>query len=607
MRERESEKGVFWETGRTIFFWKLWGSYAAIILLVAIFLSFLINRFVTREVEQALQAKLGTIADLAAAMVSSNPKDLWNGRLQIRLNEVCENTGTTADILLASGEFMLEASHGWKLTNSALQLTEFREAETKGRGASEYQIDGGEIFVYSVRPIIIQSERIGYVRIGSSTNEVLALIRDLKRKVGVGAVSISALSLFLGLPLARGATRPLKTIELACRRISEGELSLRLDLNRQDEFGKLARSVNHMAESIESQISLQKRQSKRFELLLRLLNDSVVAVDRAGSIVFLNASAEELLGVREKEARGSNYRDSFRVEALVDWINEARRSSEQRLGEVQWMDGDGRRFASVYLAPLVQDDHDLAGALIVIRDVTEGRRFEELRRDFSSNVSHELKTPVSAITALLDALEEGAGADPVKRMDFLNRLRIQNERLLRLIEELLAISKLESANGYVEYTKTDLQRLAKTIRTTFEPVAKSKEIDFKVVECKDPAVVECDARLIEIAINSLVENAFKFTAKGGRVLVSFEASHDWIVVEVRDNGLGIAPENLDRIFERFYRVESSRSRQQGGSGLGLSIVKHVAVAHGGEINVESELGKGSVFRLRVPKDSIASA
>lgn len=598
--------GTWGEAGRTKFFWRLWGSYASIILLVTLALSLLINQFFTREAERTLQAKLGTIADLAAAMVSSNPKELWTGQLQLRLSEVCGNTRTTADIILASGEFMLQTNRGRKLVESALQSTEFLAAGSKGSGESRYKIDGGEVYVYSVRPVIIQSEKIGYVRIGSSTEEVIARTRSLKGRVGIGAFAISALSLFLGLPLARSATRPLKTIETACRRISEGDLSLRLDLDRRDEFGEVARSVNHMAESIESQIAQQERQSKRLELLLRLLNDSVVAIDRAGSIVFMNAAAESLLAVREEDARGSNYRETFHIGSLLGWIDEARESGDQRLGEVQWGDGKGKRFASVYIAPLRRDDHDIVGALIVVRDVTEGRRFEELRRDFSSNVSHELKTPVAAITTLLDALEEGADSDADLRKKFLSRLRIQNERLQRLIEELLAISKLESANSYLECATVDLREIVRSVRTTFETFATLPGVNFSVFEGSEPIEVSCDARLIEIAINSLVENAFKFTSKGGSVTVDLKTDAEFAFFEVRDTGVGIARESLDRIFERFYRVESSRSRQQGGSGLGLSIVKHVAEAHGGEITVESEFEKGSVFRLRIPKDSRVS-
>ena len=598
--------GSWVETGQTKFFWKLWGSYAAIILLVTLVLFLLINQFFTREAEQALQARIGTIADLAAAMVSSNPKGLWTGQLQLRLNEVCENTRTTADIVLASGEFMLQAKRGRKLMDSALQSTEFLEAGSKGSGESRYKIDGGEVYFYSVSPIRIQSEKIGYVRIGSSTDEVIARTRSLKGRIGIVACAISALSLFLGLPLARSATRPLKTIESVCGRIAEGNLSLRLDLDRRDEFGEVARSVNQMAESIESQIAQQKRQSKRLELLLRLLNDSVVAIDRVGSILFMNGAAEGLLAVREEDARGSNYRDIFHIGPLVEWIDEARESGDQRLGEVQWVGSEGRRFASIYIAPLRRDDHDLAGALIVARDVTEGRRFEELRRDFSSNVSHELKTPVAAITTLLDALGEGADSDIELREKFLRRLRIQNERLLRLIEELLAISKLESANSYLECAIVDLREIVRSVRTTFETFATLPSVDYSVFEGNEPVEVYCDARLVEIAINSLVENAFKFTAKGGSVSVNLKSEASFALFEVRDTGVGIAQDSLDRIFERFYRVESSRSRQQGGSGLGLSIVKHVAVAHGGEVTVESELGEGSVFRLRIPQDSRAS-
>ena len=185
-------------------------------------------------------------------------------------------------------------------------------------------------------------------------------------------------------------------------------------------------------------------------------------------------------------------------------------------------------------------------------------------------------------------------------------MRIQNERLQRLIEELLAISKLESANSYLECATVDLREIVRSVRTTFETFATLPGVNFSVFEGSEPIEVSCDARLIEIAINSLVENAFKFTSKGGSVTVDLKTDAEFAFFEVRDTGVGIARESLDRIFERFYRVESSRSRQQGGSGLGLSIVKHVAEAHGGEITVESEFEKGSVFRLRIPKDSRVS-
>ncbi len=585
---------------RSVFFWKLWGSYAVIVLLGSVMVAFLLNRFFFREAELALRAKLSTTAELAASMVASNPQDLWTGQLQTRLGEVCTDTRTTADIVMASGEVMMTSTQGWGLPPDALDLPEFVDARAKGRGESAYDLDGGERFVYVVEPIVVQSERIGYVRLGSSTNELLARSRLLKEKVALGACAIAAFSLFLGIPLARGATRPLGVIEAACRRISEGTLSVRVNLSRRDEFGLVARSVNQMADSIEGQMTRLDRQRKRLGLLLRLLNDAVVAIDQSGRIIFMNASAEALFELGDRPAEGQPFRDALKIGAIVDWIEQEFESDEQRSGETSWRDGESRRYVSIYMAPLLLDDHDLAGNLVVIRDVTESRQFEALRRDFFSNVSHELKTPVTAVSALLDALERGAGADADKRKEFLGRLRIQNERLLRLIEELLSISKLESTKEFLQFAEVDLRALAEEVRATFEPLAEARAVVFSVEVGVESLTVSGDARILEVAINSLVDNAFKFTRPNGRITVSVGRDGEDAVVSVEDTGVGIAPEHLDRIFERFYRVDASRSRGRGGSGLGLSIVKHMAVAHGGAVEVNSVLGEGSVFRVRIP-------
>lgn len=585
---------------QTFFFWKLWGSYAAIVLLGAVLIAFLVNRFFSNEAERTLRAKLATIAELAASMVASSPQDLWNDRLQTRLGEVCRGTGTTADIVMASGVSMLSAAEGWILPREPLSLTEFQDAHVKGSGEAEYATEGGEVYVYAVKPIIVQSERIGYVRIGSSTSEVLARSRALKEKVALGACAIAAFSLFLGFPLARGATRPLGAIESACGRIAEGDLSLRINLDRRDEFGLVARSVNRMADSIEEQMTQMRRQRQRLELLLRLLNDAVVAIDREGRIVFMNATAESSLSVGGGNMEGRLYHEALKVEAIVDWIERERRADHQNLGEVSWGGGDARRYVSIYIAPLVQDDHDLVGSLVVIRDVTESRRFEALRRDFSSNVSHELKTPVAAISALIDALEQGAAEDMVKRKDFLVRLRMQNERLLRLIEELLAISKYESTKVILDCVEIDLRDAVDSAQKTFEPMASVRGVDFKVNRDERPVLVCGDEGAVEVALNCLIENALKYTKEGGCIEASVYREGENGVISVLDTGVGIAPEHMDRIFERFYRVEASRSREKGGSGLGLAIVKHMAVAHGGDVFVESQLGKGSLFEVRIP-------
>ena len=582
------------------FFWKLWGSYALLTLVSAVLIALLINRFFFNTVNEALRAELSTIGDLAASMASANPLGLWDGSLQARLSEVCKETNTTADIILASGDAKMLSQDGFALPDDPLLLSEFQLARSKGRGESEYVLENGEKFIYVILPILVQSDKIGYVRIGSSTNEVLAQSRELNGKVAIGASGAAFLSLLVGFFIARNATQPLSLVESACRRIAQGELSLRIDLDRRDEFGMVARSVNALADSSEDQLTQLGLQRNRLALLLQLLQDAVVAIDRNGMVIFMNAAAETLFDVSEGDAQGKRFSEVISIEPVLELVQKGFLENNHSQFETNWGAGESLRHVSIFLAPMSKSLLEKSGRLVVIRDVTESRRFEALRRDFSSNVSHELKTPVAAITTLLDALEDGADADSNTRYEFLSRIRVQNNRLLRLIEELLAISRLESDTRMINLRRMDARVIFEEVRETFSTMADLRKIQLDMDAPGEPAFVLGDQKSLEVVVNSLVDNAFKYTEEGGSIHLSIYEEADQVCIEVKDTGVGIKSCHLDRIFERFYRIDVSRSRERGGSGLGLSIVKHLTVAHNGTVSVESEVGKGSVFRVSLP-------
>ncbi len=599
--KKESSNSESSKPGGTSFFWKLWGSYALLTLASAILIALLINRFFSNTANAALRAELSTIGELAASMASSNPQGLWTGALQARLAEVSEDTNTTADIVLASGEVKMASQQGSVLPEDPLDLPEFWNARSKGKGESEYILENGERYIYVIMPILVQSDKIGYVRIGSSTKEMLAQSRELNSKVAIGASGAAFLSLLVGFFIARSATQPLSQVESACRRIAEGELSLRIDLDRKDEFGMVARSVNALADSSENQLTQLGLQRNRLALLLQLLQDSVVAIDRRGKVIFLNAAAASLFEVDESEAEGKLFEDVMRVEPIRKLVQDGFSENKRFEFETSWGEKESLRYVSIFVAPLSRSLMEKSGRLVVIRDVTESRRFEALRRDFASNVSHELKTPVAAITTLVDALETGADEDAAARHEFLGRIRIQNGRLLRLIEELLAISRLETDTSMISLRRMDLRSVMEVASETFNTMAALRGIRFETKCPLQPLFVEGDQKSLEVVVNSLVDNAFKYTGENGNIQLSLNEEGDNHCIRVQDTGIGIASRHLERIFERFYRIDVSRSRERGGSGLGLSIVKHLTVAHGGTVSVESEQGKGSLFAVSLPK------
>ncbi|MEM9160164.1 MAG: ATP-binding protein [Verrucomicrobiota bacterium] len=586
--------------GRSVFFWKILSAYAVVTLLSAALIAILLNRFLSAEARSALDGKLETIAELASSMAASNPQGLWSGDLQLRMSEVASDTGTSVDIVLSSGDVMMRSEQGYRLPEDPMSLVEMSAAHRSGKGLASYRLGTGVEFVYAVEPILVQSDKIGYVRVGSDTQELVVQERSVYGKVALGAGGASLLSLLIGAFLAKSVTRPLREIEKACQRISDGDLGLRIEMVRKDEFGVVARSVNRMADSIEDQMRQLRRQRNRLELLLKLLRDSVLVVDEAGRVVFMNRAGERFFDWEWDDDERKNYRDIINVDVVGDLIQESQESGEEIVREVSWRRDAERVYASVYIAPLRLDDHNLSGLIMVVRDVSEGRRFEALRRDFSSNVSHELKTPVTSIAALVDALADGADADEKSRGEFLQRISVQNQRLLRLIEELLTISRLEAGKEVLDLKLVDVREILELVQDTFNTMASVRGVEFETSCHAKETLIKVDERALEVVLNSLVDNAFKFTKKGDKISLAVESDENEIRISVLDTGIGIAPHHLERIFERFYRIDRSRSRGGGGSGLGLAIVKHLTAAHGGQVSVESALEKGSVFTLTFP-------
>lgn len=240
----------------------------------------------------------------------------------------------------------------------------------------------------------------------------------------------------------------------------------------------------------------------------------------------------------------------------------------------------------------------LAGVLVVLHDATELRRVEKTRREFVANVSHELRTPLASVKAAVDTLQEGALEDRQAATVFLQRISSEVDRMARLVSDLLELSRLESGQVMPHLTQTDITRLIDEIRESLFMAAEAKEIAIEVDASPRPLLVEADSDMVRQVLFNLLDNAIKFTQAGGRVTITARKRESGVAVTIADTGIGIAPEHLPHIFERFYKVEKSRAG--GGTGLGLAIAKHIVQAHGGEIRVESEEGKGSAFTFTLP-------
>jgi two-component system phosphate regulon sensor histidine kinase PhoR len=328
--------------------------------------------------------------------------------------------------------------------------------------------------------------------------------------------------------------------------------------------------------------------------------EGMVAIDREERILLINNAAERILCMAGEACVGKRIWEATRVREVCDALNDAMRDEQVTIGEARIASPQDEAVIQLIATPFHDAQNNLAGALVVLHDVSELRKLETVRRDFIANISHELKTPLAAIKGLVETLIDDKEMDAETHDRFLDKIQKQSSRLATLVSDLLTISKLESDDSTREFRTLDIREpLSESLRAMVA-VAQSKRLTLNHEIPDAPVTVTGEPESLRELADNLVGNAVKYTPAGGKVNVTLRAENGWAILDVEDTGIGIAPGDQSRIFERFYRVDKARSRELGGTGLGLSIVKHVALSHGGSVSLKSTLGEGSDFRVLIP-------
>ena len=363
-----------------------------------------------------------------------------------------------------------------------------------------------------------------------------------------------------------------------------------------DEMGNLARTFNLMADNTQQAIDEMKSKQHQLEGVLQGMHDGVLAVNADNMILFLNDSAKQMLGVATLQT-GKSFEGSLLVGKIAAFMNQALKEEKViKDTVVSAASPQGERIFTVYATP-IQNNKESA-VLAVIADVTHISKLEQLRSEFVANVTHELKTPLTAIRGSIELLKS-ADRDEETRRYFYDVLDIEAERLHHLIDDMLVLSQIENAKPDSTEQRCDVaQEIRETVARLY-PIAEKENISLKV-ELKDGIWVACSSSRLQQMLGNLIENAIKYNKPNGSVKITAEESRQMAVIRIQDTGIGIEEEHFNRLFERFYRVDTSRSRAIGGTGLGLSIVKHLAVLYGGEVSVESTPGVGTTFTVRLP-------
>lgn len=433
---------------------------------------------------------------------------------------------------------------------------------------------------------------------------------DLNRNFSVtyypiilGGLGVLFIVSIIALYASRNITKPLLELEKAAERFSVGDFSEKIFPPKNKELQSFAESLNRMADQLGEKLSIIGEQKNLQQAVLESMKEGVLAVDYDEKVLLINKTAEEILDVDIDNVIGRTLQEIVRVSEIHKFFKKIISEGNTQESEIV-IQHESDKVLQLSGTVLLDESNNRIGVLVVLNDISGLKHLDNLKRDLVANVSHELKTPITAIKGFVEILRDGELKDGKKAERFLEIIYKHTERLNAIVEDLLTLSRLERSgiNRELKLEDHKVAAVFKAVEDDYLFKAKEKNIDI-FINCKDDLHASMDIKLFEQALGNLLDNAIKYSDKKSKVELRAYSENGFVVLEVKDKGAGISAEHLPRLFERFYRAEKSRSRDEGGTGLGLSIVKHIVQVHAGTVDVESELGKGSVFRIKIPVTS----
>ena len=436
----------------------------------------------------------------------------------------------------------------------------------------------------------------GFVRVSVASATINDSIGALQKSLWTYAVLLGAATTLLMTLFTSRSMRPLTDFAAAARSIGQGNFRHQLPrTNRRDEWSELADALSQMQQEISNREGQFRETNTRSEAVLSSMIEGVLATDGNGRISISNRAAQRMLSLSSQNLLDRDLLAILRYPELHAAIESAIENKTTAKAEFETLNPDRRRIKAraTYLAS--EPDQ---GVAIVLRDVTELHALENMRRDFVANVSHELKTPLASIKAYAETLRLGAINDKEKNLQFVDQIETQAELLNLQIQDLLEIARIESGAAAFNLENVDICYLCEQSVENLQAQAIRRNVQLQFETGEAPLLAIAESNGVTTIVNNLISNAIRYTPADGQVTVTTRRENEWMVIEVKDTGIGISQEQQTRVFERFYRVDTARSRDLGGTGLGLAIVKHLTISLGGEVELESQIGKGSTFRIR---------
>lgn len=375
----------------------------------------------------------------------------------------------------------------------------------------------------------------------------------------------------------------------------------KLSIYRNPPLDSVATSLNELVDKSISRTNNLRKERDKLGSILDEIPVGIVSTNRDEEIIYLNERAHELLHVESNDPQNHLVGEIVRLEEVQSSITQCLKDGARKHTEGRRVNSDEETILTVDASPLRDDEDSIVGAVAAIQDVTELRRLQTVRQDFVANVSHELKTPITAIQGLIETIAGDETMDEETRRSFMNKVRSQTQRMSNMVEDLLTISRLESDESPLDSKRFDIKEPIQQAADGVQPAASDKDHNLTIEIPDESIYLMGDPAALRQLVTNLLDNAIKYTPENGEISLEVRTDDDEAIIQVEDNGLGIEPRKQDRIFERFYRVDEARSREEGGTGLGLAIVKHLTLTLEGQISVESTPGQGSTFTVELPR------
>ncbi len=587
--------------GRKKLIWQLFPSFLLITLLSLLAVSWYASNSLHHFFLDQTAADLKIRALLVKKQIVAHLAPLDAAEVDAICKEIGNQSATRITVILPSGQVVGDSRETPRQMDNHGDRPEIAVALKGNPGQSiRYSNTLRQQMMYVAVPLKRNQSTLGVIRTSVPVTSIEGELRSIQTKIALGGLLIAALAAWISLLISRRIIRPIEEMKKGTDRFADGDLTHRLATPDSEELAGLAEALNQMAAQLDRRIKIIVRQRNELETVLASMLEGVVAIDTEERIININAAAASFFECGPEVCPGRNLQEIFRNSALQHFVRESISSKVPKEDDIS-MHHNGEKTLHLQSSPLLDANKEHIGTLVVFNDVTHLRRLEDMRRDFVANVSHEIKTPLTAIKGFVETLRLGNVDKPEETERFLEIIQNHVDRLSFIVEDLLSLSRIEQEDERktIQIGMGIILDVLKSAIQICRSNAEEKNID--IIHICDPKLAFWfDSSLLEQAVVNLLDNAIKYSEPNSTIQLKADHHESEVKIIVEDRGIGIAKKHLPRLFERFYRVDKARSRNLGGTGLGLAIVKHIAHAHGGNVTVESTLGEGSVFTIHLP-------